>query len=361
MMGHQMNNLRKLAFAALLAALGSGVLAQPVYPGADWERHPDPALAGLDADRVRRVKERLETLDTTGMMVVVGGRVAFEYGDTSVLSYLASCRKSILAMLYGRYVEDGTIRLDRTLKDLGMDDRQGLLESEQAATVEHLILARSGVYHPASNGGDDTASAPKRGEQKPGSYYLYNNWDFNAAGAIFEQETGRDLYDALEEHLAIPLGFQDFDRASHRKSGNLNVSMHPAYHMNLSTRDMARVGYLMLREGRWGDTQIVPADWVARSTSLITPRAEMNPPGRRNGAYGYGYMWWVFDNPELPEAYRGGYTGLGAVGQHILVLPALDLVVAHKTVPGDGRSVSHNQFLEVAALLVEARCGAVCR
>jgi hypothetical protein len=86
----------------------------------------------------------------------------------------------------------------------------------------------------------------------------------------------------------------------------------------------------------------------------------MNPPQRRNGAFGYGYLWWVFDNPDLPDAFDGAYTGLGAVGQHILVMPALDLVVAHKTRPGQGRSVSHGQFLEVMALLVQAYCGQSC-
>jgi hypothetical protein len=105
---------------------------------------------------------------------------------------------------------------------------------------------------------------------------------------------------------------------------------------------------------------VVPRDWVRESNRAITPRTEMNPERRRTGAFGYGYLWWVFDNPELPDVYDGAYTGLGAVGQHILVMPALDLVVAHKTEPGEGRSVSHNEFLEVVELLLDARCCAMC-
>jgi CubicO group peptidase (beta-lactamase class C family) len=130
--------------------------------------------------------------------------------------------------------------------------------------------------------------------------------------------------------------------------------------MNLSTRDMARVGYLMLREGNWDGAQIVPRAWVAESTQPFTRRAEMNPERRRSGPFGYGYLWWVFDDPELPEVYGGAFTGLGAVGQQILVMPRLDLVVAHKTRPGGGRSVSHDRFLEIVALLVRAHCGAAC-
>ena len=50
---------------------------------------------------------------------------------------------------------------------------------------------------------------------------------------------------------------------------------YPAYHMALSTRDMARLGLPMLREGQWRDRQIIPAEWVRRSTSVRTPSTEM--------------------------------------------------------------------------------------
>jgi CubicO group peptidase (beta-lactamase class C family) len=288
-------------------------------------------------------------------VAVAGGRIVFEYGDARLVSYLASVRKSILAMLYGNYVASGKVRLNKSLAEIGLDDLGGLTPAEKEATIRDLLMARSGIYHPASNSGDDTASAPPRGSQKHGTYYLYNNWDFNALGTIFEKETGRDLYDALESDLAKPVGMQDFDRSTHKKSGNLTRSVHPAYHMNLSTRDMARVGYLMLREGNWAGKQLVPRDWtreISRAQTLVT---DMNPPRRRDGPWGYGYLWWVWDGPRAAGPYAGAYTGLGAVGQHIAVLPALDLVVAHKTQPGRGGSVSHEQFLEVLDLIVKAQ------
>ncbi|HXV86131.1 MAG TPA: serine hydrolase, partial [Gemmatimonadales bacterium] len=229
---------------------------------------------------------------------------------------------------------------------------------ERRATIRHLLMARSGVYHAASNAGDDLASAPPRGSQEPGAYYLYSNWDFNALGTIFEQETGRNLYDALESDLARPIGMQDFDRAMHRRTGDTTQSIHLAYHMHFSTRDMARVGYLMLRDGNWAGRQLVPRDWIRESTRAHTPVGDMNPPNRRTGAFGYGYLWWVWDGPAATGPYRGAYTGLGAVGQQISVLPALDMVVAHKTRPGDGRSVSHRQYADVLDLLVRSRCRA---
>ena len=289
-------------------------------------------------------------------MAVVGGRVLMEYGDVRAVSYLASVRKSILSMLYGNYVARGQVRLDKTLADLGIDDRGGLTATEKEATIRDLLSARSGVYHEASNAGDDLASAPPRGSQRHGTYYLYSNWDFNAVGAIFERETGRDIYDALETDLARPTGMEDFDRASQQKSGDTTKSMHLAYHINLSTRDMARIGLLMLREGRWAGRQLVPREWVRESTRAVTPVTEMNPVRHRAGPFGYGYLWWVWDGPWATGAYRGAYSGLGAIGQHITILPALDLVVAHKTRPGQGRSVSHEQYLQVLDLLVRARC-----
>lgn len=358
------------AYAAILVALLGLLTAAcghlvagreaPVYPGLEWERWEAPESGGFSADGLAAVRKRVESMSTSAMMVVSGGRVVFEHGDLTEVSYLASVRKSILAMLYGIHVADGSIDLDRTLAEIGIDDHRGLTPEERRARVRDVIAARSGVYHPASNSGDDLASAPDPGSRPPGTYYLYSNWDFNAAGTIFEVETGRDLFDALEEELAIPLGMRDFDRARHVKGGDLERSVHPSYHMHLSTRDMARIGYLVLREGLWAGEQIVPAGWIRELTSPITPVHEMNPQRRRAGPHGYGYMWWVWDGDHAVGPYAGAYTGVGAVGQYITVLPTLDIVVAHKTVPGDGRRVQHPEFWEVLDLVVEAYCGRAC-
>jgi CubicO group peptidase (beta-lactamase class C family) len=303
------------------------------------------------------------------MIVAVGGRSLLEYGDLTRQSYLASVRKSVLAILYGKYVESGKIHLDKTLRELDFNDVGGLSPRELEATVEHLIAARSGVYHLASNPGDSTDSAPPRNSQRPGSYYLYNNWDFNAAGAVFEKLTGRDIYDALETDLAKPIGMQDFERARQQKSGDANRSLHKAYHIWLSTRDMARVGLLMLRHGNWSGQQVVSREWARRITSLVTPLNEMNPPEKRSlgtgGRWGYGYMWWVWDAPNSPGPFEGAYTGMGAGGQYITVLPKLDMVIAHKTdmgqPPAQGpsgrrRNVSLSEYDSVIRMLIAARC-----
>ena len=330
----------------------------PVYPGETWEyvQRSELEAYGWSTQGLRRAFAFLrDSANTTGLVVVDRGRVVFRFGDIEELSYLASVRKSVLAMLYGTFVEDGTIDLEATLAQLDADDIGGLMDVEKQARLRHLITARSGVYHPASNGGDNLADAPPRGSQRPGEYMLYNNWDFNAAGALFEQETGHNIYDELERQLANPLDFEDWDRHAQRKSGDLTISRNPAYHMWLSTRDMARIGYLMLREGRWRDQQLISRDWVRRISGLVTPLDEMNPTRRRGGYFGYGYMWWVWDGPRAMGPFAGAYTARGAVGQWITVLPAVDLVLAHKTNSVYSRTTSWGSWERLLELLLEAK------
>jgi CubicO group peptidase (beta-lactamase class C family) len=356
-----------LSAALLLLLLGTGITraaqdtveaASPdfVYPGDTWQRITDPSSAGYSQAGLDKVTEYVKTLDTTGLLVVVGGRVLYEYGDLEQLSYLASVRKSILSILYGKYVTDGTIRLTTTLEQLGISDIDGLLPVETKATIGHLITARSGIYHPASNGGDSTASAPPRGSQEPGTYFLYNNWDFNCAGYIFEKLTHQTIYDALERDLAVPLNMQDFDRLAQHKSGNLTRSHYPAYHIWLSTRDMARIGYLMLRHGKWDGRQVVPETWTKTISRVKTRVENMNPEPYRKGDFGYGYMWWVLDGPNAVGPWEGGYTASGAYGQYISVLPALDMAIAHKTaVPPQNRQTPMRMYRGIIERLIAAR------
>ncbi len=68
--------------------------------------------------------------------------------------------------------------------------------------------------------------------------------------------------------------------------------------MRMQPHDMAKIGYLYLNKGQWDGTQIVQADWVARSTRKHIPATLQD---------GYGYQWWVTD--------EGTYMALGYGGQ----------------------------------------------
>ena len=165
--------------------------AGAVVPGSEWQRITDPTALGYSRTGLDSALAIARVMKTSALLVAVGGRALLEHGDLADTSYIASARKSVLSMLHGKYVEHGTIRLNETLAEIGNDDRSRLLPLERTATVERLLGARSGVYHPASNPGDALVMAPPRGSQNPGTYNPYSNWGFNAPGTIFEVKTGR--------------------------------------------------------------------------------------------------------------------------------------------------------------------------
>lgn len=333
------------------------------YPGESWAVADSPAVLGYSDDELAGLSEYLKTQNAQSVHVSINGEKIYTYGDVSKVGYLASVRKSLLAMMYGKYIKDGTIKLSDTLEDMGMDDISGLLPIEKQATVKDLISARSGIYHKASNSGDNSADAPPRGSQQPGTYYLYNNWDFNAAGGVFEKQTGKSIFEELNNQLAIPLGFQDFNLADHKKSGNPEKSQYLAYHMNLSARDMARVGQLMLAKGKWDDKQLIDSAWVDEMVFPHTQNAGMHPDSTRATGLEYGYMWWVFDDDATAPAFKGAYAGRGHYGQYLAVLPELGMVISHKTdrvrynSPEEYEKirVTWDQFMGVVNRLVEAK------
>jgi len=162
-----------------------------------------------------------------------------------------------------------------------------------------------------------------------GSYFLWCDYSgisdeddtvFNESfAAYWKQQTGEDIFAAVEQRLARPIGMQDF-RASNGKYVFGRVSMHPAYHMDISARDLARFGLLYLRQGNWNGRAVVPAAWVRESTRPIAAAR----PG-----VGYGYMWWAATREEQMSVRvgLGAYSARGNDGQFVFVLPAHDLVI----------------------------------
>ncbi len=175
----------------------------------------------------------------------------------------------------------------------------------------------------------------ERGSVKSGEYFLYNNWDFNVAGHILEKHSGKTVYQELEEQLAKPLGFQDWHIQNQKKKYAKRKSQYPAYHMYLSTRDMAKIGQLMLNEGTWKGQQIISKDWIKKITTTVTPVEVVNQRyGRTHSSayqFSYGYMWWLLDAIKKDPVFEGAYSASGFGGQFITVIPSQHLVVAHKT------------------------------
>lgn len=350
-----------LAGRAALAAPGA-----PLNPGVHWERYASPEAGGFSAEALAVLEAAMYPQPTTSFMVVKGGKVVYTYGEVSQVSYLASSRKSVMSMLYGKYVASGVIDLNRTLADLKIDEGGGgLTEAEKQATIRDLLKSSSGVYWPAGSPGGDDSNTPARGSYRHGEHFHYNNWDFNVVGAIFEQLTGKTVFQALEEDLARPLQFEDFDRDRQRMLGyESNPSRYKAYHMFLSGRDMARLGLVMVNGGVWNGRQVIPAAWVKESTALYVKGADMG----RDASSGYSYLWWKPSEGRRGPEWEGSYLANGNFGQYILALPAIDTVIVHRRAVTDEFAIARNtgrtkaspaggsaNFLALADLVVAAR------
>jgi CubicO group peptidase (beta-lactamase class C family) len=107
------------------------------------------------------------------------------------------------------------------------------------------------------------AARPARHSHKPGTFWYYNNWDFNTLGTIYERAARSSIFDAFEREIARPIGMQDYQRTDGSYFTGA-ASVYPAYPFNMSARDLARFALLCLNKGRWQDWQIIPAAWVGR-------------------------------------------------------------------------------------------------
>ena len=323
---------------------------QSAYPGKEWAR-TTPAVAGWNVQRTEQAEAYAREIGATSFMLIQHGLVVVESGDIAARTELHSCRKSFLSALIGNAVARGQMHLDDTLASLGIDDNPpSLTPAEKQATVRMLLEARSGIYHEAAYETNGMAEKrPARGSHAPGTFWYYNNWDFNALGGIYEKAVGHSIYESLADEIATPIGMQDY-RAKDGTYVRERQSRYPAYTMKMSARDFARFALLYLHGGNWDGTQVVPAQWVADSTH----------PWSDNESGGYGYLWWTGDSatPGRRAQYvfpRGSFWLEGHLGQYAVVVPSHDLIVVVR-VDGDRtkRELHKREVAKLVRLVVEA-------
>lgn len=275
---------------------------------------------------------------TAALSVWQNGALRFSHGPQDYRYLCHSIRKSFLAALIGIEVEAGRIDLSATLQSLGIDDNEGLSPVELQASVYDLLCARSGVYHPA---GYETEwmrlIKEKRHSHAPGTFWCYNNWDFNALGTIYVQATGHSVAEGFARCLAGPLGMEDFSLADTWLE-TFTESRHPAYPFRMTSRDLHRFLQLFLQGGLWEGKRLLPEGW----TDLCTLRnSEAGPQGA------YGYMWWLErEGCGLPHVVlpKGSYYALGAGGHYALVMPERQAIVVHRADTEAGITVSRFEF-----------------
>ena len=347
--------MRRLSVFVLivLAALSVTAPAQTsslIFPTKDWTQ-TTPTAAGWNLQRTQEAAAYTKEIGATAAMFIQHGVIVAQGGDITARTELHSCRKSFLSALIGNAVARNQIHLEDTLATLNIDDnRPSLTPEEKQATVRMLLEARSGVYHDAAyetNGMQE--KRPARGSHPPGTFWYYNNWDFNALGAIYQQATGRSIYQSLADEIAAPIGMQDF-RAKDGHDVREPQSRFAAYTMRMSARDFARFALLYLHGGNWAGTQVVPAPWVADSTH----------PWSDNESGGYGYLWWTGDSatPGRRAQYvfpRGSFWLEGHLGQYAVVVPSRDLIVVVR-VEGDHprKSVTKREMATLVKMVFDA-------
>jgi len=339
-----------LGGAAAAALVRPSFAAGAVWPVAAWA---DAAPDGWDAAGLAAAQAYAESIGTVAFAVVQQGRMVVRWGGIDRRLELHSMRKSLLSALIGIAVNRGQIDLDASLARLGIDDvPPALTEVEKRATVRQLLQARSGVYHPALYETEgEVRRRPMRGSHAPGTFWYYNNWDFNTLGTIYERAVGKSIFAAFADEIAAKVGMQDYRVQDGRYVRGEDVSLYPAYPFHMSARDLARFGLLYARGGLWQGQQIVPAGWVRESTTAHS---------RTYIGSGYGYLWWTgFPDQRVPimDLPPGGFWADGARGQFIFVDPAQDFIAVHQT---DGRSVADRQkgrlmyLVQVAARMADA-------
>ena len=339
------------ALCALLVLAGATDLAAAGerFPGADWQRF-EPGDAGWSKEKLAKAEAWSKRIGSIAVMIVHHGAVVAEWGDTAAKTPLASVRKSLLSALIGNAVERGEMNLEQTIGALGIDDNEPSLSAEEkTATVHDLLKARSGIYHAALYESPGMAAArPPRFSHKPGTFWYYNNWDFNALGTIYERAVRSSIFEAFEREIARPIGMQDYRPADGEYVTGAD-SIHRAYPFKMSARDLARFGLLYLRKGRWEGRQVVPAHWVEESTQAYSS-SEWGP--------GYGYLWWtgpinsgVAPSVTLP---RGTFFAQGSGGQYAIVIPEHDLVVVHRAAHVAEGGVSMGQVGRLLWLVLDA-------
>jgi hypothetical protein len=299
-----------------------------------------PEEVGYSSQQLNDAKQFAEQSGYAALMALYDGKVFFYWGETAKNYKCHSIRKPFLSALYGIHVFPGNISLDATLEDLGIDDiPPSLTYEEKQTTVRDLLKSRSGVYHEAAAETQEAKDLrPKRGSHPPGTFFYYNNWDFNVLGTIFEQETGTTIFEEFKRRIADPIGMEDFSIDNCHYQYEDTLSMHPKYAFRMSARDMARFGVLYQKNGIWKDSQIIPSLWINESTATYSIVDSTTGTG-------YGYMWITIPEGSAFEQMVGstGYFHTGVGGAHVvIILPELKLVIVERydtegvwTDPGD--------------------------
>ncbi len=272
-------------------------------------------------------------------LILKGGRIVAEWGDTVRADMTFSVAKSYLAVLAGLAIDQGLIT--SVDEPLGASVKGPWFESAHNAQItwRHLLQQSSewdGVlweksdqvdhFRNVATGSDNSKKGDLRQRQTPGNYYEYNDVRVNLLALSLLLRFRRALPEVLAERVMAPIGASrswewhgyrtSFIEIDGRRVQSVSGGAHWGGGMFISARDQARLGLLVARGGRWGGTQVLSGKWLAN----------MVEPSPTNG--GYGLLWWLNRGKGRRTAWSESCISAMGAGQNLIWIdPTRDIVV----------------------------------
>ncbi|MBX6389261.1 MAG: beta-lactamase family protein [Frankia sp.] len=264
----------------------------------------------MDAAVLEEIAAVAEEGKSNCLIVVRDGRIAGEWyfrgTNENTTQNVFSVTKSVTSTLVGIAQDDGALRISDSASTWIPQWRGTPAE---AVTVRNLLSNDSGRqwswatdYAELPREQDQTAFAIGLAqEHPPGQTWAYNNSAIQTLSQVLAGATGQDPVDFAKQRLFEPIGMAHTTLGTDPSGGAQTYSG-----LRTTCRDLARFGQLVLDQGRWGDEQIVSAEWLAEATGQSSTAI--------NAAY--GYLWWL--NRPGPIAGVQAASDLSAVGDGTL-------------------------------------------
>jgi len=304
-------------------------------------------LAGMDLNRLDQAFEfEKETSQHGGLVVVRHGYLVYEKyfgrGNREAHPDMASIGKAYTSISCGIMLKEKHDQIPDGLETkvftekylpeafplsdpLKADIKLGQLlsmssgmhgEGGNPGIVHGVIQKLEPIPRPAEPQDLDTSALRTPLWTKPGEGYSYASASPHVASIVLRDLTGMELQHYIQEKLAGPMGFGSWGYALHR-NGNTLPHTPGGGSIAIRATDAVRLPYLLLHNGKWGNQQLVPADYVA----LCAKPSSYNPHSPM------GFMFEVNADGHVFGAPRDAYFKSGAGGSGIYIVPSLDLVL----------------------------------
>ncbi|WP_286265862.1 serine hydrolase domain-containing protein [Thalassotalea atypica] len=282
-------------------------------------------------DKSTAVDEFLERRATTALFVIKDDKISFEnyYLGTKPSDQRISwsMAKSFVSVLFGMQVDAGRIDIENNVA-FYLPEMKG--SGYENVKVKHVLQMSSGVkwnedYQDfnsdinkmgrvlAIGGSLDEMTTGLAAEKPAGQQFHYVSMDTHVIGMIVRRVSGKSLVALLQEEIWHKIGMES-------DANWITDSQGVAFALgglNVTTRDYARFGRLLVNKGRWEEEQLISEHWLNEATTATSDYLKSD-----EGKLGYGYQIWL-----PPQAQQGEFFCVGVYGQYIYVNQQENVVI----------------------------------